>query len=228
MYAPPGTAPPGARLGSPSKSAQPSAPSNLQPGQYSESPQSKGSSQKPVPKYPDAGSPPSSLGSPLTDDDADEIKRPSGGRDTTGTSGASVDTITDESAETLAAFGEEEFARPEPLQTTAGTAQEDGLGRPPASRPSPYKYDREAYKWLRGTVARDAQSNSWRITYSRNPLDDDPYGGSLTLVDDQSLDNLVDGDVVLIEGNVDTRTRDRYGKPSYQPSRVMRLKERSG
>ena len=90
-------------------------------------------------------------------------------------------------------------------------------------RPSPYKKDPDGYAWLRGVVARDPKTQLWRITYSRNGVDGDPYGGSLTLVDDESLDTLIDDDVVIVEGTIDESVRDRFGKPSYRVLRMERL-----
>jgi hypothetical protein len=77
---------------------------------------------------------------------------------------------------------------------------------------------------LRGVVTRDAKTDSWRVTYSRDPLDNDPYKGSLTLVNDRILDTLMEDDVVLVEGDVDRTVLDRYGKPSYRARRVSPLK----
>jgi len=53
---------------------------------------------------------------------------------------------------------------------------------------------RDFFYWEieRGVVTRDAKTESWRITYSRDPLDDDPYQGSLTLVDSKLLATLMD------------------------------------
>ncbi|MBS0261262.1 MAG: hypothetical protein JSS02_04840, partial [Planctomycetes bacterium] len=52
------------------------------------------------------------------------------------------------------------------------------------------------------------------------PLDDDPYQGSLSLADDESLDILTNGDVVLVEGQPDESQLDRFKKPVYRVSHL--------
>ena len=175
-----------------------------------------------VPQYPDPASPPASLGSPAAgDDDADSINRGSSSRDS---SGKRVDEASDDSDTTLSSLDEEKFMSPTQYRPAVASSDDPDTHRV-ASRPGPSPYKRHPrYEWVRGVVTRDAKTNSWRITYSRDPLDsDDPYGGSLTLVDSPLLDNLMDDDIVVVSGEVDRSVLDRYGKPSYRAQSVTPL-----
>jgi hypothetical protein len=172
-----------------------------------------------VPKYGDPATPPSNLGTPSSDDDDDSINRGSGGRDSSSRRAVASD---DEVEVASLSDGEERFLSPTKYRPASADDADMGhvASRP---RPSPYKKDPNGYKWLRGVVSRDAVTNSWRITYSRDPLDNDPYGGSLTLVDSPLLDKLMDDDVVYAKGDVDPSSRDRYNKPSYRATGIWPL-----
>ncbi|HLJ11481.1 MAG TPA: hypothetical protein VKU82_09840 [Planctomycetaceae bacterium] len=175
-----------------------------------------------VPNYRDAGGTPATLGAPGSiDEEADSIRRPE-----TGQSGAANRNGDDDEADiSLSSVESEHFLSPTPYRPASATSDDPDARRTSGrSRPSPYKYDREGYKWLRGVVSRDPKSDSWRVTYSRDPLDSDQYGGSLTLVDDESLDTLMEDDVVLVYGRIDPKSLDRYGKPSYRASEIKPLK----
>jgi hypothetical protein len=189
---------------------------NAPPAQ-SGGPSSKNS--KSVPEYRSPSNAPNDLGAPASEDELDNsIKR---GRSSRGNSNGPAGDISDEPDDTLSSLDDEKFVSPAMFRTPAATADEGEPRRLAARpRPSPYKKDPDGYAWLRGVVARDPKTKSWRITYSRNAVDGDPYGGSLTLVDDERLDVLIDDDVVIVEGVVDESVRDRFGKPSY---RVLRM-----
>jgi hypothetical protein len=172
-----------------------------------------------VPKYGDPATPPSNLGSPDADDDDDSINRGSGKRESSSRRTVEAD---DDSEVAFSMGDEEKFMSP--TKYRAASADDGDTGRVASRpRPSPYLKDPNGYKWLRGVVSRDARTNSWRITYSRDPLDDDPYGGSLTLVDSPLLDTLLDDDTVIIEGAVDRSALDRYKKPSYRATSIRRI-----
>lgn len=192
---------------------------------------------KPVPDYrsPDYRSPsdaPNDLGTPATEDELDPIKRgrssrgnPTGATGSTGTTGDD----SDDPEESLTSLDDEKFVSPTLYRTTAATTEDMEPRRLSArSRPSPYKKDPDGYAWLRGVVVRDPKTRAWRITYSRNGHDGDLYGGSLTLVDDESLDTLIDDDVVIVEGTVDESVPDRFGKPSYRVLRMQPLVPKEG
>lgn len=171
-----------------------------------------------VPKYPDAGSPPSTLGKPA-DDGLDDFKNTTGLRSP---SGARIDTITDDSEENLAKLGGETFAGPMPLRSVAADSEIDGPMRQTVqSVPSPYLHDREHHSWLRGVAQYDEFSESWRIVYSRDTADDDKYGGSLTLAGHPDLDKLRDLETIFVEGVVDPNRPDRFGKPMYRVRKIQ-------
>lgn len=162
-----------------------------------------------------SGGNPAHLGNPL-DDDADEIKRPTG---STRRNGPNMDALTDDSDDALSAFGDENFT--EPVRHASSTSHtETQLTR---SGPNPYAYDRRGYSWLRGVVDFDESDRSWRITYNATPVEGDAYGGTLTLMHDEMLDTLLVNDVVYLEGVIDPSLRDRFAKPKYKVGRVMRL-----
>lgn len=176
---------------------------------------------KSVPEYRSPGGAPADLGAPASDDELDPIKR---GRSSRGNLGGSGSDIADEPDDSLSSLDDERFVSPTQFRTAAASSEDLEPRRLSAKpRPSPYKKDPDGYAWLRGVVARDPKTKSWRMTYSRNGVDGDPYGGSLTLVDDESLDTLIDDDVVFVAGAVDESVPDRFGKPSYRVLRMERL-----
>jgi hypothetical protein len=190
---------------------------NLKSGQNRAQP-AKGN--VPDPRYSSPGTPPTTLGAPASDDEEiDSIRRGTGSNDSPR---KQIDAGDDD--ESLSSLDEEKFASPTPYRPASATSDDLGARRSAAKpRPSPYLKDPKGYAWLRGVVARDPKTRTWRITYSRDPLDDDPYGGTLTLVESNLLDTLMDDDVILVKGEVDPSARDRYGKPSYRATTVLPL-----
>jgi hypothetical protein len=182
---------------------------------------------KSVPDYRGPSDAPDNLGTPATDDEKeDTFKKPKSSRldpprvDPTRGAGDSSDDTDD----SLASIDDERFVSPTQYQTTSANPNHREPRRLSAKpRPSPYKRDPDGYAWLRGVVARDPKTNAWRITYSRNGIDGDPYGGSLTLVDDPALDTLIDDDVILVVGAIDESVPDRFGKPCYRVQKMERL-----
>jgi hypothetical protein len=175
----------------------------------------------PDPRYSSPGSPPANLGAPATEEEQDSIR---GGRSSLDKPPARLDDSAGETDDSLSALDEEKFVSPTPYRPASASSDDTDMRRPVAkSQPSPYKYDAAGYTYLRGVVSKDSRTKSWRITYSRDPLDRDPYGGILTLVDSPLLETLMDDDVVLVEGQVDRSVLDKYGKPSYRPRTVSLL-----
>jgi hypothetical protein len=207
---------------SPSGSGQFSTPSNgrinLNSGSNRGQP-SRGS--VPDPRYSSPGNPPTNLGSPATEEEQDSIH---GDRSSLDRPPARLDDSAGDSDDAMSLLDDEKFVRPAPFRQTSASSDDGDRRRPAAKpRPSPYKYDAAGYTYLRGVVSQDPKTKSWRITYSRDPLDNDPYGGSLTLVESPLLDTLMDDDVVLVEGKVDRSVLDKYGKPSYRARTVLPL-----
>ncbi|MGE5193027.1 MAG: hypothetical protein ACM3U2_11035 [Deltaproteobacteria bacterium] len=171
----------------------------------------------------DPGNPPTTLGAPASgDDDTDSIRD---GRSSLDGPRNRLDDAAVETDESMSSLDDQKFVSPTPFRPASASSDDAEMRRPASrQRPSPFKKDPNGYSWLRGVVSRDPKTNSWRITYSRDPLDDDPYKGSLTLVDDRVLDTLMDDDVVLVKGDVDRSVLDKYGKPSYRATTVLPLK----
>ena len=110
----------------------------------------------------------------------------------------------------------EAFLEPVPVQQVShATAKNDP--------PSPYGYERDELRWLRGKVDYDRQDNAWHLIYDLTPDPGDPYGGSITLLPHERLDGIQEDDVILVEGSVDESVVDRLGKPRYRPTGVWQL-----
>jgi hypothetical protein len=90
----------------------------------------------------------------------------------------------------------------------------------PAAENTPYQYDGQTYKWLKGTVDYDALSRTWSIIYNMTPDISDKYGGSFVLSAHPDLESFQTGDVVLIEGAIDGRSKDPTGRPIYTVTKV--------
>lgn len=89
--------------------------------------------------------------------------------------------------------------------------------------PSPFAYDADQYKWLRGVVSFDERRRNWQIMYSRAPNETDDFGGTATLVTDERFEQLNANDVILVEGEFDAHQRDELGKPKYRVDHLARL-----
>jgi len=78
------------------------------------------------------------------------------------------------------------------------------------------------FQWLRGVVAKDPQDQTWSIVYDDQPATDDKWGGHLSLAPSPYLENLRDGDVVEVRGQLDGVVHDRLGKPVYVVSALQK------
>ncbi|WP_299462219.1 hypothetical protein [uncultured Gimesia sp.] len=92
-----------------------------------------------------------------------------------------------------------------------------------AKTPSPFNYDKQQYRWLRGIVEFDEQEKSWNITYNATPDKADKFGGNIVLIDQGKLTRFKNGDVVLIDGQIDGSQQDKMGKPCYRITKAQRL-----
>lgn len=183
--------------------------------------------QKPVPNYKDPGNAPATLGAPL--DDEESIRRPTSQRSS---APAGLGSLTDESEEHLAAFGDDEFAAPQRIDPASATAAaiDDGDDMPPRQVRKPprdlFRHDAQGYTWLRGVVVRDPQGNGWRLQYGDESITNDRFDGMLTLVGNDKIDNLREDDTIKVQGRVDLNTKDRYGKPVYRVEALDWVKRR--
>jgi hypothetical protein len=80
----------------------------------------------------------------------------------------------------------------------------------------PCNYDRDKYRWLQGIVEFDLRDKSWHIMYSQSPDPHDKNGGDIRLIDHRKLSTLRNGDVVRVEGRIDTHHLDSRGKAQYR------------
>jgi|GEM_PF-2448754 len=92
-----------------------------------------------------------------------------------------------------------------------------------ANSPSPFSYDKQQFRWLRGIVEYDEQEKSWNITYNATPDKTDKFGGNIVLLDQGRLNRFTNGDVVLIDGHIDGSQQDKMGKPCFRVSKVQKL-----
>jgi hypothetical protein len=67
------------------------------------------------------------------------------------------------------------------------------------------------HRWLRGQVQFSRAANAWRLRYA-SVDENDPYGGSVTLVGDD-LSTLQDGQHVRVEGGLLDPDRREAGTP---------------
>jgi hypothetical protein len=133
--------------------------------------------------------------------------------------------LLDDSAERVAEMGEESFARPVPIQTASSSVAVEEFGHQTSrARPNPYHYDHEGYTWLRGVVDYSERDRRWHLTYHPEAADSDDFGGRITLLDHDHLDSLVPGDVVLVEGRIDSQRRDQEGRQMYRVDKLLKLR----
>jgi hypothetical protein len=97
-----------------------------------------------------------------------------------------------------------------PPPTTSNTAF--ARGEPPPPRKSfadvtaqPFFSHAPDYSWLQGQVEYSHFGNSWRLRYS-SVDESDSYGGSVTLLDNNLLQNLKDGQYVRVQGHLASDT----------------------
>ncbi len=176
-----------------------------------------------VPNPREAGAPPSSLGTPANEEE-ETIRR--NGTSSLERPPARLSGLTDESEETLAAFGDDEFVSPKQIESAGAVDDGDSISRKDRKpRRNPYKYDKRGYTWLRGTISRDAKVGGWRLRYSEDALaEDDTYGGSFMLVGDDKIETLIEDDVILVQGRIDSSVKDRNGKPMYRVENLQWVK----
>jgi len=97
---------------------------------------------------------------------------------------------------------------------------------------SPCDYDKRHFRWLRGLADYNAENGTWNLIYNLNPDQNDPYGGSFTLVQDPRLEPLKQfADqkelVLLVEGYIDAKVSDSSGKPSFRVEHLSRLRRKA-
>ena len=117
-------------------------------------------------------------------------------------------------------------ANPKPFAPDAVAQSGTQSSSNPQGNVSPYDYDRITFRWLRGLVDYDTQDKSWYIIYSLAPSADDPFGGGITLVGDDRLNHLRNGQVVLVEGGIDYNKTDRNGRACFRVENLTPLQRK--
>ncbi len=90
------------------------------------------------------------------------------------------------------------------------------------SSPEAYNHDSAGYAWLEGVVSYDAADRTWNIVYNLDPGAEDKYAGHFTLEETPLMRTFREGERVRLEGRIDPVSKDRFGKPTYLPERVIR------
>ena len=109
---------------------------------------------------------------------------------------------------------------------SSGVIRKVSLEVPAAPRQlNPYGRDKVHAnpEWLRGVIDYDRQQRTWQIIYSASPEARDPNGGTLTLGNHPGLGRCRSGDIVLVEGAIDSSQLDARGKPVYALDNVTPL-----
>jgi len=179
-----------------------------------------GAGQKPVPDYRDPVTTPRNLGTPK-DDEEPTLRKPTSRR---GSGPARLEGFPDDPGEDLSRADDEQFTPP--IETASAVVIEDAA---PSNRrratPGLFRHA-EDHSFLRGIVEREPQGKGWRLRYSDDPTDGDPYGGTLKLVGHKKIDGLDADDTIYVEGEIDERVKDGYGKPTYRVSVLKAVKPR--
>ncbi|MDF1744729.1 MAG: hypothetical protein P1V19_13620 [Gimesia sp.] len=116
------------------------------------------------------------------------------------------------------------FMTPAKFQAASFELPADSSNQNPnAQSPSPFSYDKQQYRWLRGIIEFDEQEKHWNITYNATPDKTDKFGGNIVLIDEGKLNPFKNGDVVLIDGKIDGSRQDKMGKPFYLISKAQKL-----
>jgi hypothetical protein len=101
--------------------------------------------------------------------------------------------------------------QPPPVSTVVPPATNNAAltrGEPPPPRKSfadvtaqPFFSHAQDYSWLQGQVEYSHFGNSWRLRYA-SVDESDSFGGSVTLLDNNLLQNLKDGQYVRVQGHL--------------------------
>ena len=83
----------------------------------------------------------------------------------------------------------------------------------------------EDYHWLNGQVQYSGISKAWRLRYAP-PDEVDPYGGSVTLIDNGTLSSLKDGQYVRVQGHV-VGSPEKAVAPPYKAESIQVVPEKN-
>lgn len=81
------------------------------------------------------------------------------------------------------------------------------------------------YRWIRGVVSRDATTGIWSVVYADSPNQDDQYAGHLSLDNSPALEELKDGEIVQVSGQLEPVRKDPLGKPYFLVTSVKKISQ---
>ena len=93
---------------------------------------------------------------------------------------------------------------------------------PSADGTTPFAYDSQNYKWLRGVVSYEKTDRHWSLVYSDAPDDADELSGCVTIGDQPELMGIGDGEIILVTGEFSGTDTDPRGKPIYVVKEITR------
>ncbi len=93
---------------------------------------------------------------------------------------------------------------------------------PIADGTTPFAYDSQNYKWLRGVVNYEKTDRHWSLVYSDAPDAADELSGCVTIGDQPELMGIGDGEIILVTGEFSGTDTDPRGKPIYVVKEITR------
>ncbi|MEW4487795.1 hypothetical protein AB1L42_06910 [Thalassoglobus sp. JC818] len=119
------------------------------------------------------------------------------------------------------------FAQPAPSQSGGGSAPqalplEFNAQKVPDGELGVFDHEQK-FRWIRGVASLDKPTGIWGVTYSESPDQGDPFSGHLSLAKSPALENLQEGEIVQVSGEVDPVMKDPLGKPMYFVTSIDRV-----
>ena len=91
-----------------------------------------------------------------------------------------------------------------------------------STKTTPFAYDSQNYKWLRGVVNYEKTDRHWSLVYSDAPDAADELSGCVTIGDQPELMGIGDGEIILVTGEFSGTDTDPRGKPIYVVKEITR------
>ena len=79
------------------------------------------------------------------------------------------------------------------------------------------------FRWIRGVVSQDEATGIWSVIYADAPTSQDPYQGHLSLENSPMLENLSEGEIIQVSGQLEPVRKDPLGKPYFLVSAVKKI-----
>ena len=71
------------------------------------------------------------------------------------------------------------------------------------------------FRWIRGVASKDQSTGIWSVVYAATPDRKDPYSGHLSLEKSPMLEQLSEGEIVQVSGQLEPVRKDPLGKPYF-------------